>query len=213
MARAASKALAWSKVNKPAFKGKDELEDSRQTSDSSSKPTSPSPLISEASEASDDESTSSSASSSSDSSSDSNAADSAPEQATSKRQHPTRVPPPPRRPPKNLCRRLLATGHCYRGAECHYSHDLPDTLPSLDERRGKLKQKRKDRVGKAKGADTAATATPGKERRKGLWQVMVEKEEEEERKQVLRAIVFMGENGMLGEDGGKDKAEIVKGAV
>jgi Nuclear fragile X mental retardation-interacting protein 1 (NUFIP1)/Zinc finger C-x8-C-x5-C-x3-H type (and similar) len=159
---------------------------------------------------SDPEPTSSSASSptSSDFGSES---ESAPEQTTSKRLHPTRVAPPPRRPPihtQHLCRSLLATGHCKRGAECHYSHDLPDTLPSLDERKDKLKEKRKVRLGKAKAIDVPTAMT--KERRKGLWQVMVEKEQEEERKQVLRAIIFMGENEMLGEDekevGGVDGA-------
>jgi hypothetical protein len=163
---------------------------------------------------SDSEPTSSSASSSSSSSSDSNSdSDSAPEQTTSKRLQPSRVPPPPRRPPPihmhHLCRSLLATGHCKRGAECHYSHDLPDTLPSLDERKGKLKEKRKVRLGKVKAMDVPTA--PTKERRKGLWQVMVEKEQEEERKQVLRAIIFMGENGMLGED--EKKAGDVDGAT
>ena len=66
----------------------------------------------------------------------------------------------------------------------------------MSERKEKLKEKRKIRVGKAKTVEGPVK----KERRKGLWQVMVEKEQEEERKQVLRAIIFMGERGMLGED-------------
>jgi hypothetical protein len=175
-----------------------EEEDEEEVSESSSSLSpSDSPTLS------DSETTSSSASSSSSSSSDSDSdSDSAPEQTTSKRLHPTRVGPPPRRPPPvhthHLCRSLLASGHCKRGADCHYSHDLPDTLPSLDERKDKLKEKRKVRLGKAKGINIPAATT--KERRKGLWQVMVEKEQEEERKQVLRAIIFMGKNGMLGED-------------
>ena len=66
----------------------------------------------------------------------------------------------------------------------------------MRERKEKLKEKRKIRVGKTKSVEGPVK----KERRKGLWQVMVEKEQEEERKQVLRAIIFMGERGMLGED-------------
>ena len=211
VARVMSEALDLAKSNNLAIKGEDEDKDKGEISDSSSQVSSSSDL----SNVSDAESTSSSGSSSSGSSSDSDS-DSAPEQTTTKRLHPTRVPPPPRRAPgynndKNLCRRLLATGHCSHGSECRYSHDLPDTLPSLGERKGKLKQKRKVRLGKTKATDTAAA--PVKERRKGLWQVMVEKEEEEARKQVLRAIVFMGENGMLGEDGVNDRADAAEGAV
>ena len=86
---------------------------------------------------------------------------------------------------------------------------MPDTLPSLDERKDKLKEKRKVRLGKVKAMDVPTATT--KERRKGLWQVMVEKEQEEERKQVLRAIIFMGEKGMLGED--EKKAGEVDGAI
>ena len=175
-----------------------EEEDEGQISESSSS-VSPSDSLA----LSDSEPTSSSASSSSSSSSGSDEdSDSAPEQTTTKRLQPSRVPPPPRGPPPihthHLCRSLLATGHCKRGAECHYSHDLPDTLPSLDERKDKLKEKRKVRLGKVKAMDVPTATT--KKRRKGLWQVMVEKEQEEERKQVLRAIIFMGEKGMLGED-------------
>lgn len=177
----------------PIVEEEDEEEDEGQISESSSLSPSDSPALS------DSEPTSSSASSPTSSDFDSDS-DSAPEQATSKRLHPTRVAPPPRRPihMQHLCRSLLATGHCKRGPECHYSHNLPDTLPSLDERKDKLKEKRKVRLGKAKAIDVPTATT--KERRKGLWQVMVEKEQEEERKQVLKAIIFMGKNGMLGED-------------
>jgi Nuclear fragile X mental retardation-interacting protein 1 (NUFIP1)/Zinc finger C-x8-C-x5-C-x3-H type (and similar) len=171
---------------------KGEDDDEELISDSPSSPLS----ISDSSALSDAELTSSSASSSDSSDSDS---DSTPEQTTSKRLRPTRVTPPPRRPPtytNHLCRSLLATGRCPRGDECRYSHDLPDTLPSLGERKDKLKGKRKMRLGKVKAAEGPAK----KEGRKGLWQVMVEKEQEEERKQLLRAIVFMGERGLLGED-------------
>lgn len=69
-------------------------------------------------------------------------------------------------------------------------------MPSLSQRKDKLKERRKIRLGKV----GAAEGPTKRERRKGLWQVMVEKEQEEERKQLLRAIIFMGERGMLGED-------------
>ena len=205
-------ALDWAKANNSAIMGEDDEKDQGEISDSSSQVSYSSAL----SNVSDTESTSSSGSSASASSSDSDS-DSAPEQTTTKRLHPTRVPPPSRRAAgynsnnNKLCRRLLATGHCSHGSECHYSHDLPDTLPSLGERKGKLKQKRKARLSKTRATDSAAA--PVKERRKGLWQVMVEKEEEEARKQILRAIVFMGENGMLGEDGVSDRADAAQAAV
>jgi Nuclear fragile X mental retardation-interacting protein 1 (NUFIP1)/Zinc finger C-x8-C-x5-C-x3-H type (and similar) len=203
---------------KSSSASKDEDDDEGQISNSPAhSPVSPLPL-SDSSVLSDTESTSPPASStpSSDASSDSDSdSDSAPEQTTSKRLEPTRVPPPPRRQPINtqhLCRSLLATGHCKRGAECSYSHDLPDTLPPLEERKEKLREKRKARLGKSHVARSAEAGSAKKERRKGLWQVMVEKEREEERKQVLKAIIFMGQKGMLGEDEHECKADGGKGA-
>ena len=185
-------------------------DDEEQTFDSPSPSASSSLSVSDSSVLSDADPTSSSASSSSPSESSNSDSDAAPEQTTSKRLQPTRVPPPSRRPPthtNHLCRSLLATGRCPRGDQCQYSHDLPETLPSLEVRKDKLKEKRKVRLGKAKPAEEAGK----KERRKGLYQVMVEKEQEEERKQVLRAIVFMGERGMLGED--EEKASEVDSAT
>jgi hypothetical protein len=38
-------------------------------------------------------------------------------------------------------------------------------------------------------------------KRKGLWQVMVEKEKEEERRKVLEAIMSLGEKGLLDDPG------------
>lgn len=174
-----------------------ESEDEGQVSEISSDSSSSLLSISHSGDLSDADSTSSSGSSLSSSHSNSDS-DSAPEQTTSKRLQPTSVPPPRRLPTHNnhLCRSLLASGRCPRGDKCKYSHDLPDTLPSLSQRKDKLKERREIRLGKV----GAAEGPTKRERRKGLWQVMVEKEQEEERKQLLRAIIFMGERGMLGED-------------
>jgi hypothetical protein len=54
------------------------------------------------------------------------------------------------------------------------------------------------RWAKGKGPDMKR-GVEEKPRRKGLYQVMVEKELEEEKKQVLRAIIILGENGLLDE--------------
>lgn len=143
--------------------------------------------ISDSSDMSDADETSSAGSSGSDPDSDSA---SGPEQTTTKRLAPDRVPPPPRRP--NLCRRLMNTGKCRYGAACQYSHDIPETA----------------RQGRAEKRKPEAMSTK-KERRKGLWQVMVDKELEEERKHVLKAIIFMGEKGML--DGQKPTTANGKG--
>jgi hypothetical protein len=43
------------------------------------------------------------------------------------------------------------------------------------------------------------TSGSGTARRKGLWQVMVEKEQEDERKKLLGAIITLGERGLLDE--------------
>ncbi|KIW19692.1 hypothetical protein PV08_00266 [Exophiala spinifera] len=45
----------------------------------------------------------------------------------------------------------------------------------------------------------ASTSSRTAGRRKGLWQVMVEQEQEEERKMLLQAIVTLGEHGVLDE--------------
>jgi len=134
---------------------------------------------------SDSESTSSSGSSDlsdSDSNSDS---DSAPEESSSKAQGPMRVPPPKRDPlttrPSNVCRRLLKTGRCRFGDRCRYSHDL---LSRQDVSRHSRKP----------------AQVREQSRRKGLWEVMVEKEQEQEREQMLRAIIALGDHGMLGCD-------------
>ncbi len=150
-----------------------------------------------------DEATSSSGSSSpseseidspSDSDSDS---DSAPEEITSKRTAPDRVPPPPRIDPsksthslddskpartRNLCRNLLRTGRCQFGHRCRYSHELSEERKVQDQ-------------GQKQGHDKRTAKT--KTGRKGLYQVMVEKEVEEEGRAVLRVIMAMGEKGML----------------
>lgn len=164
------------KLNPPRDKAaelEEEHSDSLSISSSSS--------LSDSSALSDSDPDEQTSSAGSDSSADSDS-DVPPEQTTTKRLHPDRVAPPPRRP--IICRNLLKTGKCKFGAGCNFSHDIPPDQP---------KPQRADKR-KPEGPGT------GKERRKGLWQVMVEKELEEERKQVLRAVVFLGENGMLGED-------------
>jgi hypothetical protein len=127
-----------------------------------------------------DEVTSSSGSSSEES--DSN---SAPEVQTTKRTAPDRVLPPPRPVPpsgpalQNLCRNLMNSGVCKHGKRCKYSHVLPKNLqPPAKER-------------------VEVSRVTGRPKRKGLWEVMVEKEKEEERRQVLRAVVELGDKGLL----------------
>ncbi len=165
----------------------EELEDGQVSPDASS---SSSLSVSNSSEVSDSDLTSSSGSSSS---SDFDS-DSAPEQATTKRTAPDRVVIPPRQ--RRPCRNMMKFSKCRDGTGCPFSHDIPE----------------KHRQPKRKAEETPAK----KNRRKGLWQVMVDKELEEERKQVLRAIMFMGEKGMLDEDKvlpGKDKATSSEDAI
>jgi Nuclear fragile X mental retardation-interacting protein 1 (NUFIP1)/Zinc finger C-x8-C-x5-C-x3-H type (and similar) len=144
---------------------------------------------------SDSESTSSSGTSDLfDSDSDDNS-DSAPEESSSKAQGPMRVPPPKRDPlsttgPSNVCRRLLKTGRCRFGDRCRYSHDL---LSRQDVSRHSRKP----------------AQVREQSRRKGLWEVMVEKEQEQEREQMLRAIIALGDHGMLECDDKIDTKSIV----
>lgn len=141
----------------------------------------------------DDEATSSSGSSS-DSSSDSDS-DAAPEVLTTKRKAPDRVAPPPRVPASTTststqlisCRNMMKYGRCNAGPKCRFSHDPNQEVEVVMQTRSR---KRKE------------IQVTGRPKRKGLWEVMVEKEKEEEARAVLRVIVEMGEKGMLGDRGG-----------
>lgn len=140
-----------------------------------------------------DEGTSSSGSSS-DSSSDSDS-DAAPEVLTTKRNAPDRVAPPPRVPASTAststqlipCRNMMKYGRCNAGKKCRFSHDPNHAADVVMQTRS------------GKQRESQATSRP---KRKGLWEVMVEKEKEEEARAVLRVIVEMGEKGMLGDGGG-----------
>jgi Nuclear fragile X mental retardation-interacting protein 1 (NUFIP1)/Zinc finger C-x8-C-x5-C-x3-H type (and similar) len=127
-----------------------------------------------------DEATSSSGSSSEESDSES-----APDVRTTKRAAPDRVLPPPRPTPplglalQNLCRNMMNSGVCKHGKRCKYSHVLPENLQPPAKERVEVSQ------------------VTGRPKRKGLWEIMVEKEKEEERRQVLRAVVELGDKGLL----------------
>jgi hypothetical protein len=139
-------------------------------------------LTSDGEDDEDDDTSSSGSSSNSDS-------DAAPEALTTKRTAPDRVAPPPRGPASSTqlipCRNMMKYGQCRAGNRCRFSHD-----PNLAvEQTGSVKQR-----------ESQLNTRP---KRKGLWEVMVEKEREEQARKVLRGIVEMGEKGMLGaEDGG-----------
>jgi hypothetical protein len=141
-----------------------------------------------------DEGTSSSGSSS-DSSSESDS-DAAPEVLTTKRTATDRVAPPPRVPASTVststqlvpCRNIMRYGRCNAGKKCRFSHDPNHSVDVVMHTRS-VKQR-----------ESQATGRP---KRKGLWEVMVEKEKEEEARAVLRVIVEMGDKGML-DDGDGD---------
>jgi hypothetical protein len=85
--------------------------------------------------------------------------------------------PRPAVPPR-VCKNLIKYGRCRFGAKCRFSHERPNNT----------KTKR--------GPSTSVTESANA-RRKGLWQVLVEKEEEEERKRLLETIITLGERGVL----------------
>jgi len=117
--------------------------------------------------------TSSSGSSDTDSDSDS---DSSPEQLSTKRDGPERIHQPARKAipdTRPLCSNFAKSGRCKFGRRCHYRHEKSDR---------KAVQVKESGIGN---------------RRKGLYQVMVEKEQEEERKNALRVIIALGDAGLL----------------
>lgn len=102
--------------------------------------------------------------------------DSAPEESSSKVEveeiaNTSRQPPRAKKP----CQFFAKHGTCKYGAKCKYSHD----------------------ANQVSSRHTQIAATGHKTGRKGLWQVMVEREEEEERKKVLNAIIALGKQGVL----------------
>ena len=78
---------------------------------------------------------------------------------------------------KRPCQFFARYGTCKYGAKCKYSHDAEQVA----------------------SRHSQIAATGSKTRRKGLWQVMVEKEQEEERKKVLNVIIALGKQGVLDE--------------
>ena len=103
--------------------------------------------------------------------------DSAPEEISSKTQQPA-IPRSPTAAPSasdKVCSFFSKSGQCKYGKRCRYAHV------------------------RAEGTARPSKPTvPGSgSARKGLWQVMVEKEQEEEQKRVLRAVIALGEAGML----------------
>jgi len=136
--------------------------------------------VSDSSDLSESEETSSSGSSDSDS-------ESAPEQLDAKQALPERGPPAKmamtasNSGPRRICRNLTKYGRCRYGTSCRYSHDITE----------------KNSRGRSKPGVPAVGS-----QRKGLWQVMVEKEQEEERWQLVQAIITLGERGVLDEPNG-----------
>jgi hypothetical protein len=99
--------------------------------------------------------------------------DAPPETASTKTQVPA-MPVASSQKKSRLCRDFIRTGKCRRGNRCAFSHDrskLPDSLKRPEE----------------------------KPKRKGLYQVMIEQEQEKERKKALSMIISLGKQGLLDE--------------
>lgn len=118
--------------------------------------------------------TESDSSSSSGSSSDN---DSAPEVLSSKIEVQELQTHPQQTVRKKTCLYYAKHGSCKFGAKCKYVHD------------------------QARVSSRSTNAKPARSlvERKGIWQVMVEKEQEEERKRVLQAIISLGKQGALND--------------
>ena len=102
--------------------------------------------------------------------------DSAPEQTSSKVQVDKDESSPKKTfSTKKPCQFFVKHGNCKYGTKCRYSHDVNQPP--------------------AQGSKVPKNGP--KSERKGLWQVMVEKEKEEERKRVLQAIIALGKQGVL----------------
>jgi hypothetical protein len=116
--------------------------------------------------------------------------DSAPEVLSTKRaalEHGISAPPPrtSSTPTPQICRAFARFSRCKFGSKCRHLHDTSKLPGSKRSKRSMLQ--RPDASGS------------GNARRKGLWQVLVEKEQDDERKTLLGAIITLGERGLLDE--------------
>jgi hypothetical protein len=75
---------------------------------------------------------------------------------------------------KRPCKTFAKTGTCQYGARCHFSHD-----------------------GSVGAGSSARNQTQPKRARKGLFEAMVEREREDERRKLLAAIIALGKQGVL----------------
>ena len=120
-----------------------------------------------------------------------------PPELTSRRSNPEHVPSPPHRQSLHVeaerpaakemfdakrtvpCRNIIRFGSCRHGQHCRYSHD-----PAIKKR---LENKK----------DPKTPNSSSIHQRKSLYRVLVEKEIQEERTIVLKAIIELGRDGML----------------
>ena len=108
--------------------------------------------------------------------------DVAPEERTSKRGEQD-IMPLKRGQSKQLCKYFLANGRCRSGASCRFKHELP---------------KRGNGIIQAK---EVANQPVGRAERVSLYQRLIEQEKKNEEEAVLRAIIHLGEIGILDQPG------------
>jgi hypothetical protein len=96
----------------------------------------------------------------------------------------------PKSKQKGPCQYFSLHGRCKYGSKCKFSH----TQPSAQAQHGKESSRAKAGT---KTDSSLKTGITGK--RKGLYQVMVDKEREDARKRVLDAIIGLGKRGVLDE--------------
>lgn len=125
------------------------------------------------------------------------ASDSAPEVVSTKQaamavDHATLPPAKKPGPISRPCKNLIRFGRCKFGSHCRFSHEKPKDGDDMEKTAndGRADPRRKK---------TMLSHTSTTSRRKGLFQLMVEKEQEEERQRLLEAIITLGENGILDE--------------
>lgn len=110
--------------------------------------------------------------------SDSSDEDVAPEERTSKGGEPG-IEPLKQGQSKYLCKYFLASGRCRSGASCRFKHELP--------KRGSGPVQTKE----------VANQPVGRVERVSLYQRLVEQERKNEEEAVLRAIINLGDKGIL----------------
>lgn len=148
-------------------------------------------------------------SSSGSSSFDADSEDDGPEQASSKRNGLEKVAPPKRNKKTGICREFLKSGRCKWGDGCKWRHELPERGSRTAAVKEIVKPEgKKERVGLYQRVSTRSQSSTRKRALANfILRQLVEQEKEKEDRDILNAIISLGEKGLLDPEAHTNRLE------